>query len=231
MFSLIKKVVLLIFSIPSIWEYCLLLKNQECAVRKVIVANDYMTFPYKIGIDRCIGSCNSENNPYYKTCLPSSNKNITVKSLDLISKKFIFKNISFHKTCKCGCLLDEKVCNNLQKWNKNKCRWECLKIKKCNIGYSWNVNNCRCEMKKLAKLIKSERFLESKRFLEFKRFLKTEESDVETDKIPENKTIKCKTLIKKVNDCKPFIGVSILFLCISIILIGIITYFLFKIKR
>ena len=28
--------------------YCLLLKNQECAVRKVIIDNDYMNFPYKI---------------------------------------------------------------------------------------------------------------------------------------------------------------------------------------
>ena len=70
--------------------------------------------------------------------------------------------------------------------------------------YSWNVNNCRCEMKKLTRLIQTEEF------------------DVETDEIPKNKTIECEsflTLIKKVKDCKSFIGVSILFLCISIILI------------
>ena len=84
-----------------------------------------MTFPYEIGINRCIGSCNSENNPYYKVCLPNNFKNITVKSLDLISQKFIFKNISFHQSCKCDCLLDIKVCNNLQKWNKNERRSEC----------------------------------------------------------------------------------------------------------
>ena len=67
------------------------------------------------------------------------------------------KNISFHQSCKCRRLLDEKVSNNLQKWNKKKCRCECLKIKKCKVGYSWNVNNCRCEMKKLAALIEFER--------------------------------------------------------------------------
>ena len=94
---------------------CLFLKNQECKVRKLIVDNDYMTFLYKIGINRCIGSCNYENNPYFKTCLPGSIKNITVKSLNLLTKEFVFKHIIFHKTCKCGCLLDEKVCNNLQK--------------------------------------------------------------------------------------------------------------------
>ena len=89
----------------------------------------------------------------------------------------------------------------------------------CKIGYSWNVNNCRCEMKKLAALIESE----------------TEECDIETDKIknvseckafPENKT-----WIKKVKDCKPFIGVSILFLCASIILMGIMIYFYLKSKN
>ena len=185
MFSLAKKVIILIMSLPLAWGYCLLLKNQECSVKNVIIDNDYITFPYKIKVDKCTGSCNSENNLYYKIFLHDSIKNISVKSLDLISRRLVFKNIPFHQSCKCGCLLDEKVCNNLQKWNKNKCRCECLKIKKCKIGYSWNFNNCRCKMKKLAKLIEFE------------------ECDVETnEKIEDtkNKTIECKafpTLIKK----------------------------------
>ena len=94
-----------------------------------------------------------------------------MKSLDLISQRLVFKNISFHQSCKGRCLLDGKVFNNLQKWNGDKFRCEGSKIKKCSIGYSWNVNNCRCEMKKLAAFIESERFLE------------TEECDVETDEI------------------------------------------------
>ena len=135
MFRFFKKVIILIISITSAFGYCLLLKNQECAVRKVIIDNDYMTFPYKIKVDKCIGSCNDRDNPYFKVCLPDSTKNISVKSFDLISKN-IFKNISFHQNCKFGCLLDEKVCNNLQRSNKDKCRCECLKIKDCDIGYS-----------------------------------------------------------------------------------------------
>ena len=163
-----------------------MLKNPECPARKLIIGNDYITFPYKIGVDRYIGSCNDKDNPYFKFCLPDSIKNVSVKSFDLTSKKNVIKNISFHQSCKCGCLLDENVCNNLQKWNKDKCRCECLKIKDCDIGYSWNVNNCRSEMKKLTALTESEKFLE------------TEECDVETDEIknvseckafPENKTI------------------------------------------
>ena len=42
MFRLLKKVIILIMSAPLTWRYCLLLKNQECAVRKVIIDNDYM---------------------------------------------------------------------------------------------------------------------------------------------------------------------------------------------
>ena len=71
-----------------------------------------MTFPYKIKVDKCIGSCNDKDNPYFKVCLADVVKNISVKSFDLITKKSVLRNISFHQGCKCGCLLDEKVCNN-----------------------------------------------------------------------------------------------------------------------
>ena len=54
MFRLIKKVLILIMSAVSVSPYCLLLKNKKCGVRKVIIDNDYMTFPYKIGANRCI---------------------------------------------------------------------------------------------------------------------------------------------------------------------------------
>ena len=150
---------------------CLLLKNQECKVRKVIIDNDYMSFPNKIKVDKCVGSFNDNNNPYFKVCLPYVIKNISVKVLDLILKKNVLENVRFHKSCKCECLLDEKVYNNKQKWNKNKCRCECLKINKCNDGSSWNVVNCRCEFKKVAV------------------FIVEEECDLETDDIAENKTV------------------------------------------
>ena len=65
---------------------CISLKNQECKVRKVIIDNGYMTFPYKIKVDKCVGICNDEDNPYYKVCLPDVVKNISVKSFDLIPK-------------------------------------------------------------------------------------------------------------------------------------------------
>ena len=172
-----------------------------------------MTFPYKIGVDRCAGSCNDIENPYYKVCLPDSIKNISVNSFDLISRKSV-KSVTFHQSCKCGCLLDEKVCNNLQKWNKDKCRCECLEIKKCRIGYSWNVSNCRCEMKKVTALIE-ECNIETSEKIECKAF----------PEYIENKTI---ILIKKLKDCKLFVASSILFVRVSVITTGIMIYFCLK---
>ena len=65
----------------------------------------------------------------------------------------------------------------------------------------------------------------------FARLIGIEKCNVETDEI---KDIKCqilpknKTLIKKVEICKPFIGISILFLCVSLIFGGIIINFYLK---
>ena len=65
----------------------ILIKSQECKVREVIVDNDYMTFPYKIKVDKCVKTCNDIENLYFKICLPDSVKNISVKSFHLITKK------------------------------------------------------------------------------------------------------------------------------------------------
>ena len=116
MFGLIKRGLILILSaISAVSPNCLLLKNQECKVKKVIIDNDYKTFSYKIKVDKCVGSCNNKNNPYFKVCLPDVVKNISVKVFDLISRKNVLRNVSFYQSCKCSCLLDEKVCNNKQK--------------------------------------------------------------------------------------------------------------------
>ena len=71
--------------------------------------------------------------------MPDSIKNISVKFFDLLSRKTVLKNVRFHKCCKCVCLLDEKVCNNKQKWNKEKCRCQCLINEKCSNNSFFNV--------------------------------------------------------------------------------------------
>ena len=87
------------------------------------------------------------------------------------------KDIEFYESCKCDCLLNETICNSKQKWNKDECTCECLKIEECHNNSFWNVVNCRCEHKKAAKLMVEE-----------------EEFDIETNHIIQNKTI---SIIKK----------------------------------
>ena len=200
MFRFIKKVLILVLISTANSLKCIPLKNQECEVKKVIIDNDYMTFTYKIKVKRCAGSCNNKDNPYFKVFTPDIVKNVSVKVFDLISQKNVLKNITFHESCKCDCLINEKVSNNKQKSNENKCRCECLEIKECEI-------RCRCDFKKAAKLIT------------------TEECDVEIDGIVQNKTI---TLTKRTENCKPFVPLSILFVSVSIILSGIMIYFCLK---
>ena len=55
-----------------------------------------------------------------------------------------------------------------------------------------------------------------------------EECDVETDEINKSKTV---TLIKKIENCKPFVTLSILFVCVSIILTGLMIYFCLKSRK
>ena len=74
----------------------------------------------------------------------------------------------------------------------------------------WNVVNCRCEfLKKTAKLITTEECKEI----------------VVDDDVLNNKAI---SIINKVEKCKPFVASSILFVCVSVILTGIMIYFYVK---
>ena len=183
MFRFIENILILVLTSTVHSLKCISLKNEECNVRKVIADNNYMTFSYKIKVDKCVGSCNDVKNPYFKVYSPDIVKNGSVKVFDLISQQSSFRNITFHESCKCGCLLDES---------------------------SSNVVNCRCEFKKVAKLIT------------------TEECDVETNDIIENKTI---SVIKKIENCKPFVASSISFVCISVISTGIMIYFCLKSRK
>ena len=96
MFKFIKKLLILVLISTANSLKCISLKNQEFKVRKVIIDNYCMTFPYKIKVDKCVGSSNDKDNPHFKVFTPDNVKNISVK------------NITFHKSCKWDCLLEEK---------------------------------------------------------------------------------------------------------------------------
>ena len=54
--------------------------------------------------------------------------------------------------CKCKCRLDESVCNNKQRWNKDQCRCVCKELIGKGLSdkeFIWNPINCDCECEKL----------------------------------------------------------------------------------
>ena len=145
-----------------------------------------MTFPYNIKINKCIGSCDNITNPYARAYFPDIVENVSVKVFNLISQQNETRQIFLHI-----CILNETVCNNKQKWNKDECRCECLKTKKCDDDIVWNINNCECEYgKKAAKLTTGE-----------------ECEEINNDSLY-NKTILTKEMVE---DCKPFVASSIFF--------------------
>ena len=59
--------------------------------------------------------------------------------------------IDWHETCKYQRKFGTNICNNKQRWNKNKCRCECKELidkGMCNKGFIWNPSNCECECDK-----------------------------------------------------------------------------------
>ena len=83
--------------------------------------------------------------PYARICVNDIVKNLNVKVINLMSRTNKPRSIKWHETCKCICRLNKIICNNKQRWNKDKCWCEC---KKFNKGFIWNPGNCECECDK-----------------------------------------------------------------------------------
>ena len=129
------------------------MNNQACKARQQIVnvnSNNPIFYSFSIKTSKCSGNCNI-NDPYSKICVPDVVKNLNVKVFNLMSRTNETRHIEWHKTCKCECRLDAIVCNNKQRWNKDKCRCECKELidkGMCDKGFIWNPSKCECECDK-----------------------------------------------------------------------------------
>ena len=119
---------------------CISMKNGECKVRSEIInvnSNNPMFYPFSIKINKCSGNCNNINDSYARICVPDVIKN--VKVINLMSRTNETRFIKWHESCKCICRLDKIICNNKQKWNKDKCRCVCKELIDkgvCEKGYT-----------------------------------------------------------------------------------------------
>ena len=114
-FGVIKKILAIIFLVSNVNSLkCVLIKNQECKTKEVIINHEYMLYPFSSKVNRCNGNCNNISNPYSRVCIPNVIKNITAKRFDLMSWKNKTKQIKWHESCKCVCRLDPIIYNNKQ---------------------------------------------------------------------------------------------------------------------
>ena len=94
MFRVLKKILAIIFLVSSVNSLkCVLIKHQKCKLRKVIVNNEYMLYPFSMKINRCNGNCNNINSSYSRVCVRNVIKNIAAKVFDLMPWKNKTKQI------------------------------------------------------------------------------------------------------------------------------------------
>ena len=111
-----------------------------------------MLFPFSIiKTSKCSGSCNNINCTYANIYVPDVAKNLNVKVFNLMSRSNETRHIEWHETCKCEGKFGANICNDKQRWNKDKCRCECKELinkEVCDKGFIWNPCNCECECHK-----------------------------------------------------------------------------------
>ena len=130
------------------------MNNQECKTRPQVVnvnGDEPVFFPFSIETSKCSGSCNNINYPYAKICVPDVVKNLNVKVFNLMSRANETRHKEWDETCKCECKCGANICNNKQRWNKDKCRCEYKELIDkgvCDKGFIWSPSNCECECDK-----------------------------------------------------------------------------------
>ena len=110
---------------------CVLMSNQESKIKPEVIninSNEPLFYPYRILVDKCSGSCNNINDLYAKSCVPDVVKSLNFKVFNLMSRTNEKSHIGRYETCICKCRLNASVCNNKQRWNKEKCRCECKEL-------------------------------------------------------------------------------------------------------
>ena len=127
---------------------CISMSNHECKTRPQLVNGNGDKpgfFPFSIKTSKCSGICNNINYPYATISVPDVVKNLNVKVFNLISRiNETTRHTEWHETCKCECKFGANVCNNRQRWNKDKCRCECKELIDKGVwdkGFIWNRSN------------------------------------------------------------------------------------------
>ena len=139
----------------------------------------------------------------------------------------------WHETCKCKYRLDVIACINKQRWNEDKCRYECKELNDkgmCMKGFIWNPSNCECECDKSCDI---GEYLDYRNCKCRKRII-DKLVEERSENIYENETLDTipSNVYKKVcNSCMVYIVLSIVFLITSICICSAFIYFHWYLKK
>ena len=92
------------------------------------------------GALNCVSMNNQECKVRPKIADINSNNPVFYSFSVKINRTNETRHIKWHETCKCICRLDKIICNSKQRWNEDKCRFECKELIDkgvCDKGYVW----------------------------------------------------------------------------------------------
>ena len=161
-----------------------------------------------------------------KFCVRDVIKNINIKVFNLMSRTVETRYTEQHETCKCKCRLDASVCNNIQRWNNDKCRCECKELVDkgtCYKGFIWNSSSCEYECNKSFDVGYYENCKYRKRLIE----QLVEECSEKIDEVKAAKITLAEDENKHKNKWSSCTLYIVLFSIVSIINIGICAYFVY----
>ena len=139
--------------------------------------------------------------------------------------------IERHETCNCKCRLDASVNNNKQRWNKDKCRYECKELIDrgiVNEGFIWNPQNCGCEYDKscdIGKYLDYKNCKCKKKIVE--KLLEECSGNIDRNEMIYNKSLNAIVC----NSCTIYIVLIVIFVIISINISSVFIYFHCYLKR
>ena len=133
---------------------CVSVTNQKFTPRpKILDVNESvgeaLFYPYNVLASKCSGSCNTLDDPMAKMWVPNIIKRTNMKVYNFLMRLNETRNVLFHESCKCVCLLNSSVCNIKQIWISDTCRCDFNEdfaaIISFDKEYTWNPSTCSCE--------------------------------------------------------------------------------------
>ena len=117
---------------------CVSLSNQKCKIQPTLINTDTNKYsqelhyyPFTVKLDRSVESHSTLNDLSNKVCVPNKREVLNLRMFNIITGINKSKILTKHISCECEYKFGGRKCNSNQKWNNDKCRFECKKYNIC----------------------------------------------------------------------------------------------------